>query len=71
MNGIIKHKTNSPVNLDENFIRELVQGHLGNEPKRENHFLSDIFSRRVTNTFIRFKLYENCTFHISGREEDD
>ncbi len=70
MNKLQKYNNNYPVNLDANFIKELVQGQLNNEPKRENNFLSNIFSKRVTNNFIRIKIYEHCTFYL-GKEDDD
>ncbi len=71
MNGIQKGNKNYPVNQGDNFIQEVIQRHLNTEPRRETNFLSNIFSRRVTNNFIRIKVYNNCTFHISGGEEDD
>lgn len=71
MNEIQKHKTNYPVNLDGDFIKDVVQKHLSNEPKRENHYLSDIFSKRITNNFIRIKVYEHCTFYLGKEEEGD
>ena len=72
MKNLQKREVSYPVDTGEQLIQEAIARHLGSiEPKRENHFLSDIFSKRVTNTFIRIKVYENCTFHISGREEED
>jgi len=73
MRAIQRRDENLPVMQNAgSFISKSIDRHFDSiEPKRETNFLSNIFSRRVTNTFIRIKLYENCTFHISGREEDD
>ena len=69
MNDIQKRDSDFPAIHDDSFIRDVVQRHLGSEPKRENNFLSNIFSKRVTNNFIRLKVYHHCTFYL-GREED-
>lgn len=71
MNEIQKHKPNYPANIDGDFIREVIQRHLSNEPRRENNFLSNIFSKRVTNNFVRIKVYEHCTFYLGKDEEED
>jgi len=68
MNEMQKHNKNYPVIQDDSFIQDMIQRHLNTEPRRENNFLSNIFSRRVTNNFVRIKVYNNCTF--IGKEED-
>lgn len=71
MKNLQKRENNLPV-VQDDFIRDVIQRHLNNEPRRENNFLSNIFSKRVTNNFIRVKVYNNCTFYIgSDGEEDD
>lgn len=71
MKNLQKRESGYPVNTGENFIQDVIAKHLGRiEPKKETNFLSNIFSKRITNTFIKMKVYNNCTFHISGNEED-
>lgn len=72
MKDLQKRQENLPVNIGENFIQEAIARHMNNEPKKETNFLSNIFSRRVTNNFIRIKVYNNCTFYLGndGEEED-
>jgi len=67
MKAIQKRQDEYPANQDMGFVQEIIQRHLNKKPERE----FNLFSRRVTNTFIKMKVYNNCTFHISGREEDD
>jgi len=71
MKAIQKRQDDYPVSQGDNFIQEVIQRHLNNEPRRENNFLSNIFSKRVTNNFIRIKVYNNCTFHIGSDGEED
>jgi hypothetical protein len=67
MRSLQKREKNYPVNLGENFIQDAIARHLGNiEPRRETSILSNIFSKRITNTFIRLKVYNNCTFYIGA-----
>jgi|GEM_PF-6430725 len=55
---------------DGSFISETIARHLGTiEPRRENNFLSNIFSRKTVNNFIRIRVYNGCVFHLN-REED-
>lgn len=67
MKAIQKRDEGFPVQSDSSFISEAIQRHLNSEPKREFNFLS----RRVTNTFIKMKVYNNCTFHIGSDGEED
>lgn len=60
MRAIQRRDENLPV------MQDVIQGYLRPKPERE----FNLFSRRVTNTFIRMKVYNNCTFHLN-REEDD
>ncbi len=70
MNKLQKREQDYPVNLGENFIQEAIARHLGTiEPRRENNFLSNIFSRKTVNNFIRIRVYNGCVFHLN-REED-
>lgn len=71
MKSIQKRQNNYPVNQGDNFIQEAIQRHLNDEPKRENNFLSNIFSKRITNNFVKIKVYNNCTFHIGSEGEED
>lgn len=69
MKNLQKREQDYPVNTGENFIQEAIARHLGSiEPKRENNFLSNIFSKRVTNNFI--KIYSHCVFNLNREEED-
>ncbi len=72
MKSLQKRQENYPVNIGENFIQEAIARHLGSiESKKETNFLSNIFSKRVTNNFIRIKIYENCTFYLGKDEEEE
>ena len=72
MKNLQKREVSYPVNTGEQLIQEAIARHLGRiEPKRENNFLSNIFSKRVTNTFIRIRVYENCTFYLGKDSEED
>ena len=70
MNNLQKRGNDFPAIQDDSFIRDVIQRHLNNEPKRENNFLSNIFSKRVTNNFMRLKVYHHCTFYLGKDEED-
>lgn len=71
MKAIQRRDENFPVLQDNNFIQEVIARHLSNEPKKENNFLSNIFSKRVTNNFIRIKVYEHCTFYLGKDNEEE
>ncbi len=61
MRAIQRREENLPV------MQDVIQGYLRPKPERE----FNLFSRRVTNTFIRMKVYNNCTFYMGAKEEDD
>jgi hypothetical protein len=68
MKSLQRRDEGFPVQGDSGFISEAIQRHLSNEPKREFNFLS----KRVSNTFINMKVYNNCTFYLgNGGEEED
>ncbi len=72
MKNLQKREKSYPVNPGDNFFQDAIARHLGNiEPRRETSVLSNIFSKRITNTFVRLKVYNNCTFYIGAEEEDD
>jgi hypothetical protein len=72
MKNLQKREQFYPVDSGDNLIQDAISRHLGNiEPRRENNFLSNIFSKRVTNNFIRIKVYNNCTFYLGNGEEED
>jgi hypothetical protein len=70
MNKLQRRDNHYPAEQD-NFVSEVIQRHLDNEPRRENNFLSNIFSKRVTNNFIRIKVYRNCNFYLGNDGEED
>ena len=72
MKNLQKRQDAYPANTGENFIQEAIARHLEPiEPRRENNFLSNIFSKRVTNNFIRIKVYNNCTFYLGNDSEEN
>ena len=69
MNKLQKHNNSYPVTQDLSFVRDIVES----EPKREFSFLSNIFSRRTVNNFVRIRVYNHCVFTFKNsdeREED-
>lgn len=67
MKSLQRRDEEFPVQRDSSFISEAIERHLNTEPKREFNFLS----RRVTNTFIKMKVYNNCNFYLGSDGEED